>query len=207
MADNIKDLIQKIQEEGVKTAEAKAGQIEERAKKEALALIEKAKVEAVRLISEAEHKADQAETSGKVSLKQAARDLILSLKKEIGLLLNRLLMSEVRQALNPDELAKIIMELIKGYKGEVKGDIIVSLGKEDLGKIEQHFLNKLKEEIKRGIVLKSSEDISSGLIISYDQGKSYFDFTDKAISEYIGAYLNPGLNEILKDVASLDKKI
>jgi vacuolar-type H+-ATPase subunit E/Vma4 len=46
--------------------------------------------------------------------------------------------------------------------------------------------------------VQPSEDISSGFIISYDQGKSYFDFSDKALAEYIAGYLKPQLSEILK---------
>ncbi|PIW68507.1 MAG: V-type ATP synthase subunit E, partial [Candidatus Omnitrophica bacterium CG12_big_fil_rev_8_21_14_0_65_42_8] len=53
-------------------------------------------------------------------------------------------------------------------------------------------------EAKKGIVVRASDEISVGFTISFDAGKSQYDFTDKALAEYIGVYLKPKLSEILK---------
>ncbi len=206
MAENIKDLIEKIQEEGVKTAEAKAREIEENAKKETLALIEKARAEADEIIAHAREDIAQREKSSREMLRQAGRDLLLSLKKEINALLDKIIISEIKQAMSADELMKIIAELIRRYSSGEKADIVVSLRKEDLAKMEQGFLARLKEETKKPITLVSSEEISGGFIISYDAGKSRFDFSEKALAEYIGAQLKPRLNEMLNSASSDDKK-
>ena len=47
-------------------------------------------------------------------------------------------------------------------------------------------------------MLKPAEDILGGFTISFDSGKSQFDFTDQALAEYIGQYLKPKLEEILQ---------
>lgn len=200
MAEELKDLIEKIQQEGVKAAQDQARQIEDEARKQADAIIEKAKAQAQNLIAEAEDKISRMEESTKASLDQVGRDIMLSLRKEINAMLDRLIVLQVREALSPEELAKIITLLIKDYHG--KDDITIMLKKEDLEKIEKSFLAKLKEETKKGVVLKPSEDILGGFIISYDSGKSHFDFTDKALAEYIGKYLKPKLAQILKDSSS-----
>lgn len=206
MAEELKNLIEKIHQEGVKAAEDKASNIEDEAKRQAKAIVEKAEKEAKNVIAEAEEKISKIEESGKVSLKQAGRDLLLSLRKEINAVLNKIVVSHVRKALNPDELSKIISTLIKDYGGGEKGDIIVSLKKEDLEKLKKGFLNELKDETKKEITLKSSEDIHGGFIISYDSDKSHYDFTDKALAEYIGLYLKPELSEMLKETPSGGKK-
>ena len=69
--------------------------------------------------------------------------------------------------------------------------------KEDQEKIEKGLLAELKEEVKKGITLKPSEDIAGGFIISYDAGKSHFDFTDKALAEYFSLYLKPKIGQML----------
>ena len=53
MAEQIKDLIEKINQEGIKAAEEKARQVEEAAKQKADEILAKAKLEAERIIAEA----------------------------------------------------------------------------------------------------------------------------------------------------------
>lgn len=199
MPEDINALIEKIQLEGVEVAEAKAREIEVQAKKEAEAIIAKARYEAQNILSKAKTEAVKIEESTKSLLKQAGRDLLLNLKKEINATLEKIVSSHTQQALNPAELLKIINALIKDYcSKEAKGSIVVSISKADLEKLEKSFASELKEEIKKGVTIKASEDISGGLTISYDAGKSHFDFTDKAITEYITAHLKPKLAEVLK---------
>ncbi len=196
MADDIRNLIEKIQQEGIKVAEGKAQEIESQARRQAEEIIKKAKAEAQKQISDAQEQIARAEETSKVLLKQAGRDLILGLKKEINAILDKVIVSAVQQALSPQELTKILTALIKNYSD--KGEIVVSLSKEDLEKLEKGLLTVLTQEAKKGITLRPSEDIQAGFIISYDAGKSHYDFTDAALAEYIGSLLKPKLKEILQ---------
>ena len=198
MAEDLKGLIEKIQEEGVQTAENKAKDIENEAKLRAQAIVDKAEKNAEKIIAEAKDEAARIEKSGDASLKQAGRNLIISLRREIESTLNRIIMLEAREELSPELMAKIIIALIKDYKAKENADIIVSLGKEDMKKMEKGFLKKLKSELKKDITLKTGDDIRAGFVISYDSGKSHYDFTDKALAEYIGLYLRPKLKDILR---------
>jgi len=200
MAEEIKNLIAKIQEEGIRAVEDKAKEIEAEAKRKAESVLEKAKAEAEKIITEAKEKITRMEESSKTSLQQAGRDLLLSLKKEIHAMLERLLEASVAQDLSPSEMAKVLLELIKKFAGQGKEDIWVLLKKEDCEKLEKEFLSRLKEETRRGILLKPSQDISGGFIISFDAGKSHFDFTDKALAEYLASFLRPQLKQILEEV-------
>jgi V/A-type H+-transporting ATPase subunit E len=202
MAEDIKGLIEKIQQEGIKAAEDKAREIESAAKKEAEAIIKKAQADVNKLLAEAKEKIATEEKSSRTLLSQAGRDLLLSLRKEINALLDKIIQARVREALSAEEISKIIFSLIKDYKGQDKEEIIVSLKKEDLEKLEKHFLGELKEHSKKGITLKPSEDILGGFTISFDAGKSQFDFTDQALAGYISLYLKPKLGTILQE----DKK-
>ncbi|TRZ95703.1 hypothetical protein D4R78_02555 [bacterium] len=206
MAEDIKNLIEKIQQEGFQAAEGKAKEIEERAQRKAQDILAKSKAEAEKLLEEAQHKIKQMQTNTESVLLQAGRDLLLNLRGEIDALLNKLLVLRLRQELTPAELSRILQTLIKNYEVKGGGDITVLLNKEDLEKLEKGFLSEIKEEIKKGIILKSSSDIQAGFCISYDSGKSYYDFTDKALAEYIGTYLKPCLNKILESAASTEKK-
>ncbi|MFH1441648.1 MAG: hypothetical protein ABIH18_06400 [Candidatus Omnitrophota bacterium] len=198
MAEEIKDLIEKIQQEGVLAAENKAKVIEDEAKNKAREIIEKAKNDARKLIEDAQSKASKMEENTKALLKQSGRDLLLNLKDGINIILNKLIIRDVRKSLTPEEITRIITMLIKDYVNQE--GVTVFLNNEDYKMMEQGFLDELGEEIKKGITLKPSEDIAAGFIISYDQGKSFFDFSDKALAEYISLCLKPKLAAILKDI-------
>jgi V/A-type H+-transporting ATPase subunit E len=202
MTEDIKSLIEKINQEGVQAAEAKASQIEEQAERRAEEILAKARKEAARLLAEAGEKLKLMEDKHRQLLAQAGRDFLLSLRKEISVAIEQLILKDVRQALGTEALHKILAEAIKNYGGQQKSEVVVSLKAEDAVMLQKHYLAKLTEETKKGIILKPSGEISGGFTISFDAGRSQFDFTDQALAEYIGTYLKPQLNEILKQAVS-----
>jgi len=205
MADELKGLLEKIQEDGVRVAEEKARAIEDEALRSAQRVSNNAKAEARRMISEAESKIARTEDSSKAALKQASRDVIITLKKEISDTLERIISSHVHKALASEEMAKILTGLIKSATCD-SNKVAITLKKEDLEKVEKVLLGELSHEVRKGITLKSSDEIRGGFLISYDAGKSHYDFTDKALAEYISANLAGRLKEILKESFSSGSK-
>lgn len=199
MAEELKALIEKIQEEGVRAAESKAADIERRASATAAEIVAKARKEADRIISDAKDKAARMEESGHATLRQAGRDLILTLRKEINATLERIVASHVHKALSPDELADMITAALKECHRDEKHEIVIMLRKEDLERLEKGFMNELRAELKKGMTLKAADDIRGGFMISYDSGRSYYDFTDKSLAHYLATALKPGLADILDD--------
>jgi len=198
MTEDIKGLIEKINQEGIKQAEENARRIEEEARRQAEDIVSHAMKDAQKMLNDAKDQIERLDEKERALLNQAGRDFLLSLKKEISVMLERLIVSEVQHALTTETLAKIITEMAKAQAHHQKEDILVTLNKEDLKILEKGFIPKLKEAAKHGIVLKESQGIRSGFTISFDSGKSCFDFTDKALAEYIGQSLKPKLAEILK---------
>jgi len=199
MAEEIRDLIEKINQEGIKAAEEKAQNIEAAAKQRADDILAQARLEAGEMIAVAKDRIHREDEKGKTLLAQAGRDLLLSLRKEINAILGRIVVSDIHQVLTPEALFKLLSEVVRNYKAGESSDITVFLNKEDLEHLEKNFLNKLREETKKKIILRPAEEISGGFTISFDSGKSCYDFTDKALAEYIGTYLKPKLNKILQE--------
>jgi V/A-type H+-transporting ATPase subunit E len=199
MAEEIRDLIEKINQEGIRAAEEKAQAIESAAKQRADDILEQARLEAGKMIAAAQERISREEKKEKTLLAQAGRDLLLSLRNEINAMLDRLMVFEIRQALTPEALSRLLSEMVRKYSAGEGGDIGVLLNKEDLETLEKNFLHKLAKETKKTIVLQPAQEISGGFTISFDDGKSCYDFTDKALAAYIGAYLKPKLNRILQE--------
>jgi V/A-type H+/Na+-transporting ATPase subunit E len=199
MPEEIRDLIEKINQEGIKAAGEKANSIEAEAQKKADAIISQARIEADRILSDAKDRIGLEDVRERALLAQAGRDLLLSLRKEINAMLGLTVVSDVRQALTPEALFRLLIEVVRNYNSAERSDITVSLNKKDLEILEKHYLDKLRQETEGDIVLKPGEEIRGGFTISFDREKSCYDFTDKALAEYIGTYLKPKLNKILME--------
>ncbi len=197
MAQEIKDLIAKIQQEGVQAAQEQATQIKADAEKDSLKIIAQAKLQAQKIIEQANVQAKKTDDSTQAALKQAGRDLLISLRQEIITMLDRLIKLDLRQVLTVEELSKIITALIKDTPLSLGSQIVVSLNPQDKQKLEQGFLKQLIAETKKSVVLKSTDGIDSGFIISFDAGKSIFDFSGQALSDYLLGCLRPELSKIL----------
>ena len=199
MADQIRELIEKINQEGVQAAEEKARQIEERSKAEAQMIVQRANSQAKKIIEEAQEKVSRMQDSAQDSLKQAGRDVLLALRSRINQILKNIVAEEVSAILSPEELAKIIEGIVKEYSARESKDVVIRLSGKDRNKLEGHLVSRLKKELKKGIELRSEEDIQGGFIISFDEGKSSFDFSDKALVEYIEKAISFKVAEFFKD--------
>ena len=202
MAEQIKELLEKIHKEGIEAAEEKARQIEAQARQKAEDIVQKAQAQAAKLLEEAEDRIRRSEESSKAALKQASRDMLLSLKGQVAALLEKVIAGEIAQALSGEELAKILSALIKETCAHEAKDILILVKEQDKQQLEAHFLQKLKQETKKGIEIRASDQIRSGFIISFDAGKSQFDFTDAALAEYVSRILKPKLAELLEQPKS-----
>ncbi len=197
MAEELKNLIEKIQKDGLDAAKKKAGQIEEESREKAASAVEDAKKEAALLIDAAKKRIEKEEKSSHESLKQAGRDFLLVLHKQIESVLDKIISTHIKEAVKGAELAEIIKKLILAHKKDAK-DITVLVAPGDLKKLENTLLKELKDEISKGLNIEASDDIGAGFAISYDDKKSRFDFTDKALAGYISTYLKPKLKEIFE---------
>jgi V/A-type H+-transporting ATPase subunit E len=197
MAQEIKDLIAKIQQEGVQAAQAQAAQVQAEAQRKALQIMSEAKIEAEKIIEQANNQSQRTDDATQAALKQAGRDLLINLRQEISSMLDRLIKLDLRQALTAEKLSEIIASTIKNTPLSLGSQIIISLNPQDKDKLEQGFLKQLVQAAKKEIILKSADGIESGFVISFDAGRSIFDFSGQALSDYISGCLRPELNKIL----------
>jgi len=202
MAEQIKELLEKIQKEGVEAAEEKARQIESQARQKAEDIVAQAHARSAKLLEDAQDRIRRSEESSQAALRQASRDMILSLKGQIAALLERIVAGEIAQALSGGELAGILSSLIKEACAHEAQDILILVNEKDKQQLQAHFVDKLKQETRKGIEIRASDSIRSGFSISFDAGKSQFDFTDTALAEYISRIVKPKLAELLTPAQS-----
>jgi len=198
MAMELDNLIQKIKQEGVREAKKKAEQIIQEAQEKAKTIIESAEEKKAAIIKEGKREAANLKRNGEEALRQASRDLLLSLRQRIIELFDNIVKSEISQTLSSSNLKEIIAKTIENFKIDEGLNIEILLSKEDKNKLEETLLSSLKGQLKKGITIKSSSGIEKGFRIGQKGKEFYYDFTDDAIAEAFGVYLNPKITEILK---------
>jgi len=198
MEIQVQELIDKIKNDGIKTATEEANRIKAEAQAQANHIVESAKKEADSIISGGKLEAEKAEKAGIAALQQASRNLILVFKDEIQAIINKIINDAVKANYSEDILKAALPEILKKWAAGTD-NLALILPENELSKIESFLNDKLKNEIGKGIELKSSRNLSSGFRLSNKEGSVYYDFSSEAVAGLLGAYLNPKLAGLLKD--------
>ncbi len=210
MSQQVQELINKIKSEGIDSAKQKASEIEKQAQQKAQDIIEKAQQEAEQIIQKAENESQLKKEKTENALKQSSRDMILTLKKEIKKILDNIIQEDVKEVLSRDRMAQIIAVSINAFldQGKPDHDIIVTVSEKDQQAIKKSVFTKIKGKVKEGIVFRTSGLLDKGFSISFDAGKSAFDFSDQALAEYLSNFLHAETSQIIQSaVDQKDSKI
>ena len=125
MAEDLQSLLEKINRDGVEKAEAEAAKIIAAAKEKADALLKSARDEAAQAKAQAEkdsaaHAARAAET-----IRQAARDTVISVQGAVTGLLEKLLTQNVDKALADEaSAAALVLEVVRSFA--TTGEIVAA---------------------------------------------------------------------------------
>ena len=200
MAQQVQELINKIKTEGIEAAQLKAAEIETAARHRADTIVGDAKKLAEQMIAEAKAEIKKSQKASEIALQQSSRNMLLSLRKDIQSLLKNIILSRTSEVLSADDLARIIQTAVNNYtsKGAATENIKLLLNDNDLMKLKDGFLSDLQKRLKGSVAFKSSQEIGKGFVVSFDNGKSSFDFTDRGLAEYLSAFLSDELAGIVK---------
>lgn len=191
----LEKLIAKIKKEAIDEAQKEADSVIDTAKKEAASLRQQAKKDTDEMIRDAEKKIEQFQKNSELALQQASRDSLLLLKEKITSMFDEVFKRAVSEALTPDFMKKLIHEIVVTWAKDK--DVEVEISKKDLKTLESVLFEGIKKDMKEGIVLKPSEDLSGGFRVGLKGDDVYYDFTDESITDLLMSFLNPRLNEIL----------
>ena len=109
----LQELIDKIKKDGVSAAETSAAEIIAKSEKEAEKIIADAKSQAETLINKAEEEIARKEKAGEDSIRQAARNLLITFRDGITAQLNALIKDECDKVYSSDLMAKLVPEVVE----------------------------------------------------------------------------------------------
>ncbi|MFO7849140.1 MAG: V-type ATP synthase subunit E [Spirochaetia bacterium] len=196
----LKELIERIKSEGIENAEYEADRIINESKEAAKKIVSDAEAEADKIRSKAEEDAARREETGRASLKQAGRDIILSVEKRLQELFDTIIYQETAEVLKGNILEEAVMQVVKNWDSDVT-DFEILIAEDELKKIEEGLKKKLSAKLSEGVEIKPLPKVDAGFQISMKDGSAYYNFTAEGISELLSQFLNPRLAETLKEAA------
>ena len=188
MAEELLQLLEKIQRDGVDKANAEAAAIVAKAKEEANALVKKAEEEAAATRAKAEEDAERA----RETISQAARDTVLKVKDDVTKLLTKLLAQDVTAALANEAVplaAAAVKELVTG---SAAAEVATA------PKFVDALRAQLAAQAQDGVKVVADEMTGAGFTVKLDNGRVEHDFTDAAISGALAQRLRSDLAALIK---------
>lgn len=191
MAEELQQLLEKIQHDGVEKANAEAAAIISKAKAEAEACKKAAAEEAAAATAKAEAEAKASAERAEKTIQQAARDTIREVKNALDALFENLLAKDVNAALStPGEAAKIALDAIRSLNAD---DAEVAANE----KLAAALKAQLAADAAKGVKVVLDPSVGSGFSIRLDGGRVEHDFSEAAISAAIAKRLRPALAALL----------
>lgn len=199
MEIQLKDLIGKIQKDGVEAAQKQADDIIAKAKSQAEKILEEAYQRSHKLKQEAEKEIDKMEEVSRQTLKQSARDLILSVEKELKSLLDVVLKEKTSEVMTSDNMVKFIDLVLPSFLENYAGASIM-IPDSQINNYEKALRASLADKIQNGKVeLKPFKSSEKGFKLKEENGAVSYDFSVSSISEVLSDYINPRFSFMLKD--------
>ena len=198
MAEDLQSLLTKINEEGVKRAEAERARILAEAKAEAEKIVSAAKTEAEQQRQAAAAEAENLRERGESAVKQAARDVLLELRAELERRLKLAIDGAAREALTPALMTEIVRAVLTAFAANPNTEVTIRTAVADTAALDAALRGALAGSFRSQPRLFPDSAITGGLEVEVSDSGVYFDFTDEAISALVTAYAGPRLAELLK---------
>ena len=195
MEQQIQDLVSSIQKEGIEKARAEAEKILKDASRQADEIIMKANQEKDKLIDDARKAIELERRSSEATIRQAARDVSLSLKKSIEEKFDSILALAVEKDLHGSALTELIKTAISNEIAS--SSTRIELSEADYKALAKELSSAFAKEIGQGLEFSSSRSLDSGIRICQKDGSSYIDLTGEECTKLLHQYLSNALKSII----------
>jgi len=204
MDAQLQELIETIKTEGVQSAEKQADQIVASAEEKAAQITGDAEKKAKQMIDDARAEQAKLDQSGRETLKQAGRDLILGVQTQLVEVFKSVVSVAAGEAISADILENTIVAVVTAWSQGRDEALDVILGESDLSRMEQRLRSRLSAEVSAGTEIRPNNAVKSGFRVSTKDGSLYYDFTVESIAEALSAYVGPRLSAVLKEAAATE---
>lgn len=197
MTQDLQQLLEKIQRDGVDKAQQEANQVLADAQTQAKAMADTAHAEADKMRAAAEKEAEAFTHRAEETIRQAARDTLLNVEKAVTALFERLLLNDVKDALkqHPERVTELATEAAKTYLSGQEGVEIAAAADLVEGLRAQLAAHAASSD---GVTIVTDETTDTGFRVRLANGRIEHAFTGNAIAETLAKQLRPRLAALMK---------
>ena len=195
MSEELQSLLDRIQADGVAKAESRAAEIVAAAEKKAAGIVAEAERKAAETRASAEADAATFARRSEETLRQAARDVVRTVRENVQQTCERLLRADVKAALAGDALAAVVEAVARASAAEDAGAEL-RVPPAEAEKIAAHAKARLAAELAKGLRIAPDSDVSAGVRVLVRDGRVEHDFTDGAVVEALSRVVRPELARI-----------
>lgn len=199
--NNLKELTDKIYEEGVLKAKGDADQIVNQAKTEAAQILKDAQKEADKIKLSATNAAEELNKRTVSELEMTATKVVDALKQEITNLISGAVVDNDIKAAQADITftQKAIESAITNWAANMDKpyDIKVIIPEKDQKTLTKYITSRAKEVINNGVTVEAVNNIHAGFQIAPADGSFKVSFSDEDMANFFAAFLRPQIVSML----------
>ena len=197
MAEDLQALMERIQKDAVEKAELAAADIISKAKDKAAEIVRAAEDEAKAKLENADKEAQAFTERSERTLEQSARDLLLSVGKNLEKMILDLLSLQIDKSLDESTVKNMLLTVAKSYTS----DIEINCSEADAKALTSFVMGEFAKQLKAGVKVESDKGVKFGFRVKLDGGKVSHEFTEQAMAESLSALLRPQLAKIVNKAA------
>ncbi|MGM0648022.1 MAG: V-type ATP synthase subunit E [Bacteroidota bacterium] len=199
MENKLKELTEKIYQEGIEQANQEADEIINKAKKEAEKIKKEAQLENEKIVNEAHEEAKNQKKSVETELKLASNQAINTLKQEItDLIAAEAINKQTKEAFNdPEFIKQLIIKLVENWTSENESDLSVILPAKDKEKLEKNLKADMQHALNKGLEIKYDDKLKTGFTITPQDGSYKIRFNDETFNNFFKEFMRPKTRKLL----------
>lgn len=199
MSNKLKELTDRLYNEGLSKGREEGELLLANARKEADEILAAARREAESIVKDARENADKLRSKAESDIRMASEQSLQATRKDIeDLLLNSVCADKISAALKDEDLIKeMIMSVASRFDSGETEDLSLVLPEELRSKLEPWVASELKKALGKKVEASFSKKISGGFTIGPKDGSWYVSFSDETFRELICEYLRPVTRKLL----------
>jgi V/A-type H+-transporting ATPase subunit E len=191
MSEDLQSLLEKINREGVEKAQAAADEIIAKAKAQAAALVKEAEAVALKAKADAEIAANDYAARAAETIRQAARDTVISVEGAITDKLVALLAKDVKAALaEPKAVAALAADVVKEFAA--KGEVKVAAAEAVAATLKAQLASE------KNLKVETDPTLGTGFTVKLDGGRVEHSFTGAVVADELAKRLRSDLAKLVK---------
>lgn len=190
----IQDLVASIKRDGIEEGEKQAKAIIDNAKAEAERILAEAKGNATKLVTDAKKEIAVLDQSVRASLQQAARDVSLSLKKELTTRMEAVLETEVAALMTGEQLVNLVAKVITSVD---PSKTVVEISEKEFNAVSAMMKNKLASALQQGLEIRPVDSVNVGFRLADKDGSGFYDLSAEEVASLMVPFLSTSIQQLL----------